>query len=641
MRSPESKTSLGARVEQETERNIDLLAEQLRSPLGVIPFVGAGFSTPFDFPQWGDLLRELGAALGRPDRERLGAAIDREDYLGAATILRQALDRYDLQAAIAEAFSDAALRRVDLANTDIAFVPLLSSGLVITTNFDGALEHVFAEAGHRLERVVGANPNEIVPAIQQNRLTLWKIHGDRKDARTRVLSTEEYDKHYRDLNDLLELAFANRPALFLGCDLTRDRTVTVLRKLQGRQPWLKHFAVLEYPAGERRFDARASALRKLGIRPIWYPKRAYTQIRPHLSKITQRASTSPLVAPDDAKGADDAATAAGKTEPRTATAARDILVRQLADLVLDPPDSVPNEPPEDTVPYPALLECMVRGELAFFLGAGAALGRLPMAHGFYTTLQRLVQGPSELSDERITQHYADRYGRGALDAKAQEMLAVPKPEPTVVHWFLATLTSRLREKGYRPRPPLILTTNFDDWMERALLHAGEPYHLFTFRLEGPYAGKFVYRSPSGDLLVVDRPTRFHRLAEDRAIVVRYHGGLHQDISLPVTYPLTYGDFMEVTRRLPEALPRAVMDRLAQSSLLFLGHGLADDSVEALARELHQRDGRPRSWAIQRWVRPGWPLYWSGLDVDILDIRLSRFFLEADQQLEALPTLAGR
>jgi hypothetical protein len=617
------------RVRRQNQENIRELVAQLRSPLGVIPFVGAGFSAPFGFPQWGALLLELAADLGREDRDKVSAAVKREEYMDAATIVAEGLGKFDFQSAIDARFPDEALARVDLAKTGVAFVPLLTSGLVITTNFDRILEYVFEQNGYKPRPVYGANPNEIVPAIQRNRLMLWKIHGDRNDQRTRVLSAEDYQTHYAHLRGLLALALANRPALFLGCSLVKDRTVTVLADMQKRWPGLKHFALLQCPAGEKRFDSRVTKLRRLGIRPIWYPEGDYEEIRHRLSEIVQQASTSPLAVKASA-------TTANIIRSHDAKAARAILEGELSALAVPGSGSPADEPSEDTTPYPALLDRLTRGELAFFLGAGATLGRLPMAKAFYERLRSLTQAPAKLSDERVTQYFADRYRRAALDTEVHQMLAAPRPEPTALHWLLATVTSRLREKGYRTRPPLILTTNFDDWMERALLAAGEPCHLFTFRVEEPYAGHFVYRSPSGEVLVVDRPEQFHEIPGEHAIVVKYHGGLHHDIPLSITYAFTRGDFMQATRRLPAALPRVVLDRLTGSSLLFLGHGLADDSVEALVRELHRRNPGMRSWAIQRRPRPGWPLYWREIGVDIVDILLEAFVLKMHQQLEELP-----
>ena len=92
--------------------------------------------------------------------------------MGAATIVAEGLGEFDFQSAIAASFPDEALARVDLAEAGVAFVPLLTSGLVITTNFDGALKYVFKRTGSEPRLVYGANPNEIVPAIQRNRLTL-------------------------------------------------------------------------------------------------------------------------------------------------------------------------------------------------------------------------------------------------------------------------------------------------------------------------------------------------------------------------------------------------------------------------------------------------------------------------------------
>lgn len=339
MSGSETRTALEDRAARQTQESIRHLVEQLRSPLGVIPFVGAGFSAPFEFPQWGELLHDLSEHLGREDREKARAAVDREEYTGAATIVGQALGEFDFQSAIAANFPDEDLARVDLAEASIAFVPLLTSGLVITTNFDGALEYVFDRAGRRPSMVYGANPNEIVPAIQQNRLTLWKVHGDRKDPRTRVLSTEDYETHYRHLYELLALAFANRPALFLGCSLKQDKTVTILRGLQERWQGVKHFAVLECPADEETFDARSAELRKLGIRPIWYPNRAHGKIRPLLSEIAQRASAYRLAV------ANDATTAPMQVGPNAAIAARVILDDELAGLAVLRPDFMPDERP--------------------------------------------------------------------------------------------------------------------------------------------------------------------------------------------------------------------------------------------------------------------------------------------------------
>jgi hypothetical protein len=577
----------------------------------VIPFVGAGFSAGFDFPQWGSLLNQLASSLPGANKDKVAAAVEKEEYERAASIVAKQLGDFDFQAAISASFPDAKLTTVDVSAKAVAYVPLLASGLVITTNYDGVLEYVFERAGRRFERVVlGSNPNEIVPAIQQNRRTLWKLHGDRNDARTRVLAKGDYDRHYKDLPALLALAFANRPALFLGCALERDRTVDVLADMHTRWPGVRHFALLQYPKSAAKLDARVKRLRQLGVRPILYPKDDFTPIGPTLSTITQRASafTVPIGHPPEVPN--DGA----KAGPR-------LLAKALREV-----EPHPKGPGKDAVPYTALLDPLLRGELVCFLGAAASGGNLPLADEFYKHLAGMTGEVGELDHIRLTQHFADLNTRGALDREVKRMLGDSKPAPSALHRLLATLPRRM------DRPPLILTTNFDDGIERALLDAGEPHHLFTFRVESPHAGRFVHQRPDGAVSIVDRPERFHKLPDEHPIVVKYHGGLHQRIDLPVAYAYARCDFMETTRALPAALPRVLRDRLRASRLLFLGQGLWDESVESLAREIR---GPARSWALQLNPVPGWREYWAAIGVDILDVDLARFVRELHAKLAKL------
>ena len=177
------RESVRTRVQTSNEKAMAALMKQLRSPLGVIPFLGAGISAPLKYRQWGDFLYGVAREnLGGTNLSAVEVAIATEDYLRAADAIAKALGERDFQLAIAEEFTDDRLRNVDLRSGALGYVPLISAGPVITTNFDRVIEHVFEAAGRRFEdRIYGANPDEVIPAIQQNRLVLWKIHGDRGD----------------------------------------------------------------------------------------------------------------------------------------------------------------------------------------------------------------------------------------------------------------------------------------------------------------------------------------------------------------------------------------------------------------------------------------------------------------------------
>src|SRR6478752_6978564 len=73
---------LDKRIAADREEGFDMLAQQLRSSMGVIPFVGAGMSKGFGFADWGELLKKC--AAGTPKEKELVARIDAQEYEEAA-----------------------------------------------------------------------------------------------------------------------------------------------------------------------------------------------------------------------------------------------------------------------------------------------------------------------------------------------------------------------------------------------------------------------------------------------------------------------------------------------------------------------------------------------------------------------------
>lgn len=627
------RESIRPRVEAGNERAKAALITQLRSPLGVIPFLGAGVSAPFKYRQWGEFLGGTARdQLGRAQKAAVEAATAKEDYFDAAALLSEYLGDRDFQRLISEEFSDDRLRAANLQTGTHGYLPLLTAGPVITTNFDRVIEHVFERQGRALETVFGANPDQVVPAIQQNRPMLWKIHGDRDDPRTRVFSEAEYRKHYRLLPRLLLIAFLNRPALFLGCSVDKDRTTDVLQAIRKEHPSSAHFAVLQIPETDEEFESRTGDLRRMGVRPIWYRKGEHQEIEAHLSDLVHGISAIRL---NDAERRDGPVRPAMNPE-----AAAHVLQMELGDLEADLRNRISRDPDPapDHVPYLPIVEKLTRGRIAFFLGSYACLGRLPLGPAFYDDLVAKL-GETELSGRmeatRIAQHYADKYGRDALYLLVNQKLGTLHPSPTIVHRFVATIGDRLQARELGAPPQLVLTTNYDDWMEYTLSTAGVRYHLFTYRVNDPHAGQFVYQSPSGGVHLVDRPSHFRRLSEDGTVVVKLHGGLCRSIDLPISYAFMHRDFVELAGRLQSVLPYVILDLLHDRSLLFLGSGLGDDSIESLVRTIHAGDPRTRSWAIQRRARQGRRQYWRALGVDIIDVELEQFMLGLDKAFHAL------
>ena len=142
-----TEAGLARRLEFDNHRVMQSLVDQLRSPMGVIPFLGAGMSVPFGLPQWDPFLRETAEWLGLP------RAIDLLDK-GKFELAAELIDAESPESFIdrMRAAFDGELDSAKLREGAIACLPLLTTGLVITTNFDTVAEQAFEIADWPLKR---------------------------------------------------------------------------------------------------------------------------------------------------------------------------------------------------------------------------------------------------------------------------------------------------------------------------------------------------------------------------------------------------------------------------------------------------------------------------------------------------------
>jgi SIR2-like domain len=193
---------LRERIALKNRDTLASLVRQLRSPLGAIPFVGAGMSAsvkvagdPPWFPQWGELLTRLAAM--RPIEGEVAALLAKGDFEEAAS----AVDK-DRPGVLAQSVRDAFDKEVlseYLTTGALSYLPLLARGPVITTNYDRVLEQVFDAVGRSFKDwIPGPRPDELVAAIHADRHALVKMHGDCRDRTDQVLTAESYKAAYGD-----------------------------------------------------------------------------------------------------------------------------------------------------------------------------------------------------------------------------------------------------------------------------------------------------------------------------------------------------------------------------------------------------------------------------------------------------------
>ncbi len=102
-----------------------------------------------------------------------------------------------------------------------------------------------------------------------------------------MLTGAQYAQAYGDghsappdgpLASYLSRIWAYRNVLFLGCSLSADRTMEVLKKAFAADSTMKHYAVLPLPATDHDLTARRRFLSERGIRPIWYSTGQHTEV---------------------------------------------------------------------------------------------------------------------------------------------------------------------------------------------------------------------------------------------------------------------------------------------------------------------------------------------------------------------------
>ena len=290
--------------------------------------------------------------------------------------------------------------------------------------------------------------------------------------------------------------------------------------------------------------------------------------------------------------------------------------------------------------YQIIVPQLLKGAVVPFLGAGASIFHRQLLHGapcppsatelaerLATTAQlnadieeyRQIRTDLPLVASYFEHVELDRDGlRDELKAVFDKNFA-----PNLLHTLLARIAAR--------QPMLIITTNYDDMIERAFQDAKVPYHLVVTAIEEL---QVKFQEPGGNQLSVVDPLTLKISLKHASIIYKMHGSIDRTTNQPSDdhFVITEEDYVAF---LGSVLVPPVISMLFMSRrFLFLGYSLRDWNFRVMLSQRLQDAGKlKKSWAIQYKPNLIETKLWEKKNVEIFDMDLLSFSNDLTSQVE--------
>lgn len=237
----------------------------------VIPFIGAGLSQTSGFPLWEDFMMGLTSDHPRVVNE-LRTFLEGAQYEEAAQLLFERMGQGVFSENIENMFG---VQRP--VKGSVLLLPYIFQSGCITTNFDYMLENVYGDSGHGFHAVFsGVEVPNASETLASQPHCLMRLHGEADRIEGRVLTKAEYDACYGEhaiYGETLKNIIKDNSLLFMGCSLSVDRTVQMLRdiKIEVGEDGPRHYAFLPFVTDNTAREDRRLELGEANIHPVWYP----------------------------------------------------------------------------------------------------------------------------------------------------------------------------------------------------------------------------------------------------------------------------------------------------------------------------------------------------------------------------------
>ncbi len=206
-----------------------------------------------------------------------------------------------------------------------------------------------------------------------------------------------------------------------------------------------------------------------------------------------------------------------------------------------------------------------------------------------------------------------------------------------LHEFLATLPKTMLKKGYRDFPcPLVITTNYDEILERVFDGVSQDYDLVFYIAEGPERGHFKHKTHEGKERLIEYGEDYRLPLGKRPIILKLYGTWIDKFVMTEEHFINYLFGYSIEQVLPSQLRRIIK----KSKILFLGYSLNDPDLKIIMHRFWGTNPvklkHNKSWIVHQ-SEPGHleEQFWQDRRVHPIESSLEGFITNLEMGIERL------
>lgn len=284
-------------------------------------------------------------------------------------------------------------------------------------------------------------------------------------------------------------------------------------------------------------------------------------------------------------------------------------------------------------PYRLIHDSLKQSLVIPFLGAGASLHRepdavstpseyLPTGAELAKMLAEKAEFPADetLDLAKVAQYFSLIGGRMPLYRELHQIFDRDYPIGPL-HAFLANIET----------PLLIVTTNYDDLIERAFQERGRPYDVVIHTSDPNVGDRILWLEHGAEKAQEVSPNKLDLELETVTVIYKMHGAVDRRNAKLDQFVITEDDYVDFLARMTRnrAIPAIFAEAFQSRHFLFLGYSLRDWNLRVVLNRLQdsRRASDITSWGIQYKPSLMERKFWQNRGVEVYDMNLNDFVRE--------------